>query len=154
MPIRRSDASGDTFIFTQFFDFSTQSWEDNIGYGTSWLARRYWRANGCRQRRHGEDGRGNTLLGRCGNTLLGRLCRSELPRRDRQGRTRHAVRSASRFRPLIRSPLAAARRHRPCRCADRLRFTLQIARCGRELSGSGPQSLDLHSRCGRPVFSR
>ena len=25
-PIRRADASGDTFIFTQFLDFSTQSW--------------------------------------------------------------------------------------------------------------------------------
>ena len=35
VPIRREDASGDTFIFTQFLDFSTQSWEDKIGYGTS-----------------------------------------------------------------------------------------------------------------------
>ena len=35
MPIRRADASGDTFIFTQFLDFSTQSWEDRIGYGTN-----------------------------------------------------------------------------------------------------------------------
>lgn len=35
VPIRRSDASGDTFIFTQFLDFSTQAWEDTIGYGTS-----------------------------------------------------------------------------------------------------------------------
>jgi phosphate transport system substrate-binding protein len=35
VPIRRSDASGDTFIFTQFLDFSTQTWEDRIGYGTS-----------------------------------------------------------------------------------------------------------------------
>lgn len=35
VPIRREDASGDTFIFTQFLDFSTQSWEDRIGYGTS-----------------------------------------------------------------------------------------------------------------------
>ena len=35
VPIRRSDASGDTFIFTQFLDFSTQTWEDKIGYGTS-----------------------------------------------------------------------------------------------------------------------
>ena len=34
VPIRRSDASGDTFIFSQFLDFSTQSWEDKIGYGT------------------------------------------------------------------------------------------------------------------------
>ena len=30
VPIRREDASGDTFIFTQFLDFSTQSWEDRI----------------------------------------------------------------------------------------------------------------------------
>jgi phosphate transport system substrate-binding protein len=35
VPIRRADASGDTFIFTQFLDFSTQSWEDGIGYGTT-----------------------------------------------------------------------------------------------------------------------
>lgn len=35
VPIRRSDGSGDTFVFTQFLDFSTQSWEDNTGYGTS-----------------------------------------------------------------------------------------------------------------------
>jgi phosphate transport system substrate-binding protein len=35
VPIRRADASGDTFIFTQFLDFSTQSWGDKIGYGTS-----------------------------------------------------------------------------------------------------------------------
>jgi phosphate transport system substrate-binding protein len=35
IPIRREDASGDTFVFTQFLDFSTQSWEDKIGYGTS-----------------------------------------------------------------------------------------------------------------------
>jgi phosphate transport system substrate-binding protein len=33
VPIRREDASGDTFIFTQFLDFSTQSWGDKIGYG-------------------------------------------------------------------------------------------------------------------------
>ena len=35
VPIRRSDASGDTFVFTQFLDFSTQTWEDKIGYGTN-----------------------------------------------------------------------------------------------------------------------
>ncbi len=35
VPIRRAEASGDTFIFTQFLDFSTQRWEDTIGYGTS-----------------------------------------------------------------------------------------------------------------------
>jgi phosphate transport system substrate-binding protein len=33
VPVRRVDASGDTFIFTQFLDFSTQSWADKIGYG-------------------------------------------------------------------------------------------------------------------------
>ena len=38
VPIRRADESGDSFIFTQFLDFSTQEWEDRIGYGTgvSW----------------------------------------------------------------------------------------------------------------------
>jgi phosphate transport system substrate-binding protein len=35
IPIRRADASGDTFIFTQFLDFSTQTWEYRVGYGTS-----------------------------------------------------------------------------------------------------------------------
>jgi phosphate transport system substrate-binding protein len=35
VPIRRGDASGDTFVFTQFLDFSTQRWEDAIGYGTT-----------------------------------------------------------------------------------------------------------------------
>jgi len=34
IPIRRADGSGDTFIFTQFLDFSSQSWEDSPGYGT------------------------------------------------------------------------------------------------------------------------
>jgi phosphate transport system substrate-binding protein len=35
IPLRRAEASGDTFIFTQFLDFSTQTWENKIGYGTS-----------------------------------------------------------------------------------------------------------------------
>ncbi len=35
VPIRRADASGDSFIFTQFLDFSMQEWEDRVGYGTS-----------------------------------------------------------------------------------------------------------------------
>lgn len=35
VPIRRGDASGDSFIFTQFLDFSSQEWEDRVGYGTN-----------------------------------------------------------------------------------------------------------------------
>ncbi|HEY1413612.1 MAG TPA: phosphate ABC transporter substrate-binding protein PstS [Rhodopila sp.] len=35
VPVRRADPSGDTFVFTQFLDFSTQTWEDRIGYGTT-----------------------------------------------------------------------------------------------------------------------
>ncbi len=35
IPIRRADASGDTFIFTQFLDFSTSSWDEEVGYGTT-----------------------------------------------------------------------------------------------------------------------
>ena len=36
VPIRRADASGDTFVFTQFLDFSTEDWHDAVGYyGTS-----------------------------------------------------------------------------------------------------------------------
>jgi phosphate transport system substrate-binding protein len=34
IPVRRADGSGDTFVFTQFLDFSTQTWENNPGYGT------------------------------------------------------------------------------------------------------------------------
>lgn len=33
IPVRRADGSGDTFIFTQFLDFSAESWEDSPGYG-------------------------------------------------------------------------------------------------------------------------
>jgi phosphate transport system substrate-binding protein len=33
IPVRRADGSGDTFIFTQFLDFSAETWEDNPGYG-------------------------------------------------------------------------------------------------------------------------
>ncbi len=35
VPVRRADGSGDTFIFTQFLDFTNQQWSDGIGYGTS-----------------------------------------------------------------------------------------------------------------------
>jgi phosphate transport system substrate-binding protein len=35
VPVRRAEGSGDTFVFTQFLDFSTQSWEYKIGYGTT-----------------------------------------------------------------------------------------------------------------------
>ena len=31
IPVYRNDPSGDTFVFTQFLDFSTQRWEDSIG---------------------------------------------------------------------------------------------------------------------------
>jgi phosphate transport system substrate-binding protein len=34
IPVRRADGSGDTFVFSQFLDFSTQTWENNPGYGT------------------------------------------------------------------------------------------------------------------------
>jgi phosphate transport system substrate-binding protein len=35
IPLRRADPSGDTFIFTQFLDFSTPSWDEDVGYGTT-----------------------------------------------------------------------------------------------------------------------
>jgi phosphate transport system substrate-binding protein len=35
VPVRRAEGSGDTFVFTQFLSFSTQSWEDALGYGTT-----------------------------------------------------------------------------------------------------------------------
>jgi phosphate transport system substrate-binding protein len=34
IPIRRSDASGDTFIFTQFLAFSSNEWDEPVGFGT------------------------------------------------------------------------------------------------------------------------
>jgi phosphate transport system substrate-binding protein len=33
--VRRGDASGDTFVFTQFLDFSTPSWDDAVSFGTT-----------------------------------------------------------------------------------------------------------------------
>jgi phosphate transport system substrate-binding protein len=35
IPIRRADSSGDTFVFTQYLTFSTPSWENDLGYGTT-----------------------------------------------------------------------------------------------------------------------
>lgn len=35
IPVRRADSSGDTFVFSQFLDFSTQTWENAVGYGTA-----------------------------------------------------------------------------------------------------------------------
>jgi len=35
IPIRRAEGSGDTFIFTQFLDFSAEKWENNPGYGST-----------------------------------------------------------------------------------------------------------------------
>jgi ABC-type phosphate transport system substrate-binding protein len=35
IPVHRADGSGDTFVFSQFLTFSTPSWEDDKGYGTT-----------------------------------------------------------------------------------------------------------------------
>jgi phosphate transport system substrate-binding protein len=35
IPVRRAEGSGDTFIFTQFLDFSADKWENNPGYGST-----------------------------------------------------------------------------------------------------------------------
>src|ERR1700722_14815379 len=35
VPVRRAEGSGDTFVFTQFLTFSTPSWENDPGYGTT-----------------------------------------------------------------------------------------------------------------------
>jgi phosphate transport system substrate-binding protein len=35
IPVHRGEGSGDSFVFTQFLTFSTPSWEDNTGYGTT-----------------------------------------------------------------------------------------------------------------------
>ena len=35
VPIRRAEGSGDTFVFTQFLSFATDSWENANGYGTT-----------------------------------------------------------------------------------------------------------------------
>jgi len=34
-PIHRTDGSGDTFIFSQYLSFSTPSWANGVGYGTT-----------------------------------------------------------------------------------------------------------------------
>jgi phosphate transport system substrate-binding protein len=57
VPVRRADASGDTFVFTQFLDFSVQSWEDRIGYGTSVS----WPAVSGMQTATGNDGMVKTI---------------------------------------------------------------------------------------------
>jgi len=40
IPIRRAGGSGDTFVFTQYLSFSTPSWENSFGFGStiSWPA--------------------------------------------------------------------------------------------------------------------
>ncbi len=40
VPIHRTDGSGDTFIFSQYLSFSTPSWNNSVGFGTtiSWPA--------------------------------------------------------------------------------------------------------------------
>lgn len=35
IPIRRSDGSGDTFLFTQFLSDTSSSWQSSVAYGTS-----------------------------------------------------------------------------------------------------------------------
>jgi phosphate transport system substrate-binding protein len=35
IPVHRSEGSGDTFVFSQYLTFSTPSWENDIGYGTT-----------------------------------------------------------------------------------------------------------------------
>jgi phosphate transport system substrate-binding protein len=57
VPVRRADGSGDTFIFTQFLDFSTETWEDNPGYGTT-IA---WPAVAAEKAVNGNDGVIQTL---------------------------------------------------------------------------------------------
>jgi phosphate transport system substrate-binding protein len=37
VPVHRADGSGTTFVFTQFLDFSAETWEDNPGYGNTVL---------------------------------------------------------------------------------------------------------------------
>jgi len=40
IPVRRTEEAGDTFIFTQYLTFSTESWENNYGFGVkvAWAA--------------------------------------------------------------------------------------------------------------------
>ena len=35
IPVRRAEGSGDTFVFTQYLTFSSPSWEDGVGFGTT-----------------------------------------------------------------------------------------------------------------------
>ena len=79
VPIRRKDNSSDTFIFTQFLDFSTQSWEDRFGYGTE-IA---WPVVAGAKTATGNEGMVE-MAG--GDALFHRLCRHQFSRRHRQGR--------------------------------------------------------------------
>jgi phosphate transport system substrate-binding protein len=58
VPIRRAESSGDTFVFTQFLDFSTQSWEYKVGYGTTVA----WPAVGGEKTATGNDGMVQALV--------------------------------------------------------------------------------------------
>jgi phosphate transport system substrate-binding protein len=35
VPIHRSEASGETFVFTQYLTFTTEAWENSLGFGTT-----------------------------------------------------------------------------------------------------------------------
>jgi phosphate transport system substrate-binding protein len=57
IPVRRAESAGDTFVFTQFLDFSTQTWEDKIGYGLTVA----WPQVGGEKTAAGNDGMVQTL---------------------------------------------------------------------------------------------
>ena len=82
IPVRRSEGSGDTFVFTQYLTFSTQSWEDKLGYGTSiaWPTV----AGGL-----SAEGNLGVLQDGSEDPLLDHLYRHEPPCRDYRGWSRH-----------------------------------------------------------------
>ena len=82
IPIRRAEGAGDTFIFTQYLTFSTESWENNFGFGRQGrLACSARRTGGRWQRGDGGEDKADALFHR--------LCRHQLLCRYRQSRDWH-----------------------------------------------------------------
>ena len=127
-PIHRSDPSGDTFVFTQYLSFSTEKWENRIGFVSpeSWQKRTRLRHDGRLARDARGVGRGRQFR-HGGQTpryfLFDWLCRDQLSRRHRQGGAGNCgaselrrrvpaadarVRSPRPLRPSVRAPLSTS----------------------------------------------
>jgi phosphate transport system substrate-binding protein len=80
VPVRRAEGSGDTFIFTQFLDFSTETWEDNPGFGETVA----WPAVATAKTATGNDGMLQTIaatpyaIGYIGNSYADQIAKAGL----------------------------------------------------------------------------